>query len=97
MRWISILAAALAGCASPVPYWVHTDPKWTTREIVVHNVDIHPYGAHVRGWAHRDKATGTCTIILTRSALDRECVLRHELKHCQGWDHPDYAYAMDCN
>ena len=83
----------LAGCAQQ-PYWEQTDPNWVSKDVQIQAVDILPW-PEVKGWAIRDQKTGICHVLI-RTGVDRECVLAHEMKHCEGWDHPQYRYNLSC-
>lgn len=94
MRYIALSCLLLGGCASS-PYWVQT---WEGADapptIVV--VDLVPasYG-HVHGWTQCDRPARKCTVFL-RPGVDRDCVLRHELEHVAGRDHPEYPASFAC-
>jgi hypothetical protein len=91
MRVLIALSVALAGCASP-PYWVKQHEPMTALPIIT--VSASPWGPSIRGWVIRDPKTKTCQPIIVQGAC--EAVVAHELKHCAGYDHPDYRIAFTC-
>lgn len=95
MRVLPLVAAfiALSGCASDT-YWERTwDGALEAPEIVT--VSRSPWGQHVQGWTVCDKAARRCTVVLV-DGVDRDCVLRHELRHVAGWDHPRHRASLGC-
>ena len=91
-RLIAVAVLILAGCASP-PYWVQEHAPLLHEQI--HVVGASPWGRDVQGWITRDPTTGTCHIFITAMA-DRDCVLRHERRHCAGEGHPHYRRGFIC-
>jgi len=95
------LAVALTGCASveTPDYWEPTKEVGYWKETRIVQLGSNPYSEEVHGWTIRDPnpETGVCWIILTPSAIGRrDCVIKHELRHCAGWDHPKYPRAFNC-
>ena len=83
----------LSGCAS-TPYWVKvTEPLQALPPITV---TASPWGPQIRGWVTRYPELGTCQPFIVEGS-NYKCVLAHELKHCAGFDHPDYRYNLGCN
>jgi hypothetical protein len=93
MRFLWLLLL-ITGCASE-PYWVK-DPDWVLKETVILRVDSIPW-PDVQGWAIRDKKTGVCQILILRNVDNYECVLEHEKKHCDGYDHPKFPRHLGCS
>lgn len=91
-----LVCLTLGGCAQ-TPYW-ERHPTWKlTGEVQTHYVDQVPWKYHpgIEGWAVRN-ADGSCDIYVKRSAENIDCVLAHERKHCEGWDHPKYRINLAC-
>ena len=96
----------LSGCATPEPYWRQVYEPYAEKYIsvvraktyeelgnrcgprgVVRLSDL-PHGCTAR-------MPGLCLIVLAPDA--DACTLRHERKHCAGWEHPvNRALARDC-
>ena len=66
------------------------------KSVKVQPVDVWPYSRNIRGYTVRDVNSGQCTIFVQRVYADNECIIKHEMRHCEGWDHPDYAYDLLC-
>lgn len=99
MKRLAIVAAMLSGCASD-PYWVRT-VDFTPNEIVIRSAGHSFSGGfnnadNVEGYSVRNMPPGACTIFIRDSVSNRECVIAHETKHCNGWDHPNYRVNLRC-
>ena len=97
MRTLLILLL-LSGCS---PYWVKTGPSMEVADV--------QYVDHVENWSGRkgdwgwfqpNAATGKATIVVDKnlSKSEQDCVLAHELKHAQGYDHDHdwHQHKLDC-
>ena len=92
VRFAIYLVVLLSGCATQT-YWERVaDPA---KEVIVHTVSVSPW-PNVQGWTVRDEKTGVCHILLVENTANRGCVLAHERKHCEGWDHPNHRYNLSC-
>lgn len=81
---IALVLLVLSACAS-APYWYRVaDPLPVDRIIEIDSI-LATWGAHVNGYAIRGEKG--CTIIISTRVLDRERVLAHEKKHCDGFNH----------
>ena len=90
---VVLLALMLSGCVTTGPYWVKVaDPVPHMGTVVV----AEPCGRRDLDGCTR-RATG---VIELRAGMDyvlQDCVLKHELRHLAGYDHPiGTHYATDC-
>ena len=91
MKKLLLALTLLQGCASP-PYWQKT---WEgAKTVEVYHVPAAPWPG-VQGWTTCDKTRRDCKILLVEGA-NENCVLKHEMKHAHGWDHPSYTYSFSC-
>lgn len=101
MRAALLVLVLVAGCAQPA-YWEPV-PGWQwngEHRLVVTDFEMFSFagGPEHTCYASRNK-DGSCTIYCARkkfATADQKCVMEHELKHCAGWDHPQYRYSMGC-
>ncbi len=93
----------LAGCADQ--YWVkdkepapyvkviyHANENEVERSYRVDTGKTLRFGEHLYGYAKR-----VGSFCFAHAIVGDSCGLRHELKHCEGWDHDDrQAFIKDC-
>ena len=94
---ITVLIAMLillGGCATPGGYWVKVRAPLKVMGIV--EVE-YPCGRKDSDGCAMLK-TGRIEVRRGMSPILRDCVIRHERKHFDGYDHPMFAevYASDC-
>lgn len=85
-----VLVLELAACSQP--YWVQVAPPAASVEFF----ELEDLGANVRGYAVLEGER--CYVVLRRGlGVDRDCTVAHELRHCDGLDHPNNAVHLGCN
>ena len=88
-----IVVVLIVGCATTESYWVKTRPAVQVKQIVYVN---NPCGRPINGCYNRN----TRIIELQRGMVlaKHDCVLAHEKKHADGYEHPNERtnYAVDC-
>jgi hypothetical protein len=107
MLWRWILAAALAanfwGCASIDEH--NRVPGWPELRVVQHYVSDEAlrsrcskyvaFGMLPEACSEFDFARGECNVWFSRDYPPAGFVVRHELAHCHGYDHPGETNLRD--
>ena len=101
MRYL-LIALLLSGCS---PYWVKSREPAIDVSVKYYETEKEIEKAYSKGTGKALKAgehmygfavitSGICFVHVLRNDA---CGLRHELAHCQGWEHDDRgAFVKDC-